>query len=87
MSLVDIISYVVAASLAISRILASTQPFWKLVPTKIATFLPSLVAMLPVLADKVGAATSSLDLVNAFIVAGALLLPGAGISAAEEKKE
>lgn len=79
MSVVDIVAYVVAAALAISRVLDSTKPYWRLVPTKIAAFLPSLVAFLPVLAAAVGAAKTELDLISAVLVSGALLLPGAGV--------
>lgn len=78
MSVLDISSYIVAALLAISRVVDSTKPYWRFLPGKVAMFVPAIVAMIPVLADKVGMAHSGLDLVNAFIVAGALLLPGAG---------
>lgn len=87
MSLVDIISYAVAALLAISRVLDSTKPYWKFLPPKVAMFVPPIVALIPVLADKIGAAKSGLDLVTALIVAGALVLPGAGAATAEKKPE
>lgn len=86
MSVVEIVSYVVAALLALSRILKSTEPFWKLLPPKVALFIPSVVAMLPVLIEQVGGAKTTLDLVNAVLVAGALLLPGAGVNAAKPDK-
>lgn len=87
MTVVDIAGYVVAGAMAASRILESTKPFWSVIPPKVATFLPSLVAMLPVLASKMGVAHSELDFVNALIVSGALLLPGAGISSSQSKSE
>jgi hypothetical protein len=83
MTVVEIVSYVVAALIAFSRILKSTEPFWKLLPPKVALFIPSIVAMVPVLIEQVGGAKTTLDLVNALLVAGALLLPGAGVSAAQ----
>lgn len=86
MTFVDIVSYAVAAILAFSRILNSAKPFWKFIPAPLGTLVPSVVAMLPVLAEKVGAAQTGLDLVNAVLVAGALLLPGAGVAAAEAAK-
>jgi hypothetical protein len=86
MSVIDIVSYVVAALLAFSRILESTRPYWKLLPSKVALFIPSLVSMLPVLVSQVGLAKSGLDLVNALLVAGALMLPGAGAGALEKSK-
>ncbi len=79
MTLVDFVAYAVATVLAVSRLLTSTKPYWKLVPAPVAVFLPSLVAMLPVLAGYLGVAHSELDVVNAFVVAGALLLPGLGV--------
>ena len=86
MSVVVIASYIVAAALAISRILESTKPYWSFVPAKIAVFIPSVVAMLPVLAEKAGLVKTELDLVQALVVAGALLLPGAGASAAPKQQ-
>lgn len=82
MSVVVICSYIVAAALALSRILGATKPYWSFLPSKVAAIVPSVVAMLPVLADKVGVAKTGVDLVQALIVAGALLLPGAGVQAA-----
>lgn len=87
MSVVEIVSYVVAALLAFSRILKSTEPFWKLLPQKVALFIPSVVAMLPVLIEQVGGAKTTLDLINAVLVAGALLLPGAGVSAGQPSEK
>lgn len=80
MTVLDIVSYAVAGILAVTRVLEATKPYWKFVPAKVAAFLPSLVAMLPVLAAQVGLAHTGLDLVNALLVSGALLLPGAGVS-------
>lgn len=80
MTFVDVVSYLVAGLLALSRILNSTKPYWRFLPTKVAAVVPSVVAMLPVLISAVGASTSGLDLVNALIVSFALLLPGAGVS-------
>ena len=77
MSVVEIVAFVVAFAGAASKLLESSRPFWKLLPGPVATFLPSLVVMLPTLASQVGAATTTLDLVNAVVVALALLLPGA----------
>lgn len=89
MSVVVIASYIVAAALAISRILESTKPYWSFVPPKVAALIPPVVAMLPVLAEKMGLVKTELDLVQALVVAGALLLPGAGAagSASAVKKE
>ena len=84
MSIVVIASYVVAAALALSRLLEAAKPFWSLIPPKIAAIIPSIVAMLPVLVEKMGMAQTGQDFIQALIVAGALLLPGAGVSAAQK---
>lgn len=81
MSVVIIASYIVAAVLAVSRILEASKPFWSFLPTKVAALIPSIVAMLPVLAEKMGLVETGQDFVQALIVAGALLLPGAGVKA------
>ena len=83
MSIVTIASYIVAAVLAVSRILDASKPFWSFLPTKVAALIPSIVAMLPVLAEKMGLVQTGHDFVQALIVAGALLLPGVGVKPAE----
>lgn len=77
MSILQIAGYVVAAALAASRLLESTKPFWSFLPTKVAAFIPSIVAMLPVAAVQFGLVKTEMDFTSAFLVAGALLLPGA----------
>lgn len=79
MSFVIIATYVVAAALAVSRILEASKPYWAFLPTKVAAVIPSIVAMLPVLAEKMGMVQTGQDFVQALLVAGALLLPGAGV--------
>jgi hypothetical protein len=77
MHVLQIASYVVAACLALSRLLDVAKPFWSLLPSKVAAFIPSIVAMLPVAAAQFGVVKTEMDLVSALLVAGALLLPGA----------
>jgi hypothetical protein len=84
MSVVVIASYVVAAALALSRLLEAAKPFWTRIPPKIAAIIPSIVAMLPVLIEKMSGVKTGQDFVQALIVAGALLLPGAGVSGAQK---
>jgi uncharacterized membrane protein YjjP (DUF1212 family) len=79
MSIIVICTYIVAAALAISRILESSKPYWRFLPTKVAAVIPSVIAMLPVLVDKLGGVKTGIDFVQAIIVSVALLLPGAGV--------
>lgn len=82
MSIVEIVSFVVAFAGAASKLLNSAKPFWSYMPAPVAAVLPSVVVMLPFLAEKIGGAQTTIDLVNAFVVSLALLLPG---STAKEK--
>lgn len=77
MSVVEIVAFVVAFAGAASKLLDSAKPFWEKLPSPVATFVPSVVLMLPYLAEQLGGVTTSLDLVNAFVLSLALLLPGA----------
>lgn len=79
MTAVEISSYIIATVAALSRLLKSAEPFWRLMPQKVAVIIPSVIAMIPVLVEQLGVAETALDLVNALLVAGALLLPGAGV--------
>lgn len=77
MSVVDIAAVIGSGALSASRLLTSAKPFWEKLPKPVALFVPSVLVMLPQLAQMMGLVHSELDLVNSLILAGALLLPGA----------
>lgn len=77
MSIVEIVSYSVAVIAAVSRLLDSAKPFWSKLPQPVAAFIPSVVVMLPQLSTLISGSKTTLDLVNAVVLAVALLLPGA----------
>ncbi len=75
--MLSVIAIVVAVALAATKLLKSAEPFWAFLPKSVATFLPSVVAMLPVLAEKVGLTTTPVDFTVAVVSSLALLVPGA----------
>ena len=85
MSTIEIISLAVAFLASASKLLASTKPLWNLMPKPVALLLPSLVVMLPYLAEKLGMAHTTLDVVSAVIMSLALVLPGAAAHADSSK--
>lgn len=76
MSIFEIVALIVAFAGAASKLLNSAKPFWSYLPASVATFLPSVVLMLPYLAAQVSDVETTVDLVNAIVVSLALLLPG-----------
>lgn len=76
MSIVEIVSFIVAFAAAASKLLNSAKPFWNRLPAPVSAFLPSVVVMLPFLAEQVSSVKTTIDLVNALVVSLALLLPG-----------
>lgn len=76
LQVVQIVTFVVAFSMAASRILNGSKPFWGLMPPWLAGVLPSVVVAVPALGQVVVGAQTWTDLTVAFMAAGALLLPG-----------
>lgn len=74
---VQLVTFIVAFSLAATRILTASKAFWGLFPSWLAGVLPGLIVAVPALGQAVVGAQSWTDLTVAFLTAGALLLPGA----------
>lgn len=73
---VQLVTFIIAFTLAASRILNATKAFWSLMPPVVAGIAPSLVVAVPALGQLVVGAQTWTDLAVAFLTAGALLLPG-----------
>ena len=85
MNLFEIIAYVAALALAASKLLVTAKPYWSKLPAVVATALPSVVMVLPAVAEALGKLQSTTDLKLVAMSVVALLLPGAVNKAAVDE--
>jgi hypothetical protein len=77
MSVVAIVSVIIAVILAASRWLETAKPLWNLAPPKARVWIPVLALVLPQIAEKAVDTKTPVDLVNLALLSAALLVPGA----------
>ena len=76
LSVVTFVSIITAFVLSATRILSASKWAWNYLPTLLQGLLPGLVVALPALAQALVGAQSWTDVTVAFLVAGALVVPG-----------
>lgn len=85
LQVVQVVTFIIAFTLAATRILSASRSWWSVLPTWLAGILPSLIVAVPALGQAVVGAQTWTDLTVAFLTAGALLLPGAHSHTVEVK--
>jgi hypothetical protein len=73
---VAVASYIVAGSLALSKLFSAAQPIWKKLPRWLSVAIPVLVLDLPLVAQYFGHVATTGSLSTALVTSLALLLPG-----------
>ncbi len=76
LQVVQIVTFIAAFAISATRILTASKPFWSYAPSWLTGLLPGLLVAIPALGQGVIGAQSWTDLTVAFLVAGALMLPG-----------
>lgn len=77
MTVVGIVSVLVAFLMAASRLLTTAKPLWNMVPAKLRVWVPVVAMVFPQLVEKAADAKTPVDLANLGVLAAALLIPGA----------
>lgn len=76
MSVVEIVSFVVAGLAVASRFVQAAKPMWDRLPKPVAIVLPAVVAMIPQVSDLLGQSKSSVDLLSNAIAAIGIVVVG-----------
>ena len=87
MTVFEVIAYGAGLALSATKLLNTAKPYWSKLPTSVAAVLPSVVVLLPAVADRLSSLHTEGDLKTLGLTVLALLLPGAGFDpkAAEKK--
>lgn len=75
-NLVTIVSFLMAAAIALSRVLVATRPAWSKLPASLQVALPLVVPALAVLAQGLAGVKTGVDLTTVVIGAVLLAVPG-----------
>jgi len=76
MSAFELIALVAGYALAATKFLNTVKPYWGKLPKFLSALLPSMVVLLPAVADRLGSLHNVTDLKVLGAAALALLLPG-----------
>lgn len=76
MTAVEIATSIVSVLLVASRWLQSLKPMWSYLPKAVATLLPSIVLLVPQVADLLNQTKSWTDLINYVAAAFAITVAG-----------
>lgn len=84
MSLFETFGLVAGYLLAATKLFNTAKPYWGKLPAVVGTALPTVVVLLPAIADRLAGLQSPADLKALGLAALALLLPGAVNKAASK---
>lgn len=76
MTVFEVVSFVVAFAAAASKWLEVARPVWSKMPAPVATVVPSVVAVLPIIVSKLADTPTTVPALVTAAIAIALAVPG-----------
>lgn len=86
MNVFEIFAYGAGLATAASKLLETAKPYWEKLPRAVSAVLPSVLLVLPAVAERLGGLQTTLDLKVLALSALALLLPGLDVKKSDSSK-
>ncbi len=76
MTVFEIFAYGAGFATAATKLITTAKPYWDKLPAVVSAVIPSLIVLLPAVAERLGALQTEADLKTLGLTVVALLLPG-----------